>query len=140
MPSPLKQAFPLLVRTMMMSTMARACCTIHADPCVHVHVSMVNDEVNSLKRSAKTHVHFNVDSGASVHCINDSELFETVYKDHPPVRITVANKQVLIAKAVGSVRLRLRNQRGEIVEQMIHNVVYHPKFHENFRRAVTERS
>ena len=131
MPCPVKQALPLLVRTMMMSTMARACCTIHDNPCVHVHVSMVNDEVNSDERSVKPPVHFNVDSGASVHCINDSQLFEAVYEDHPPVRITVANKQVLIAKAVGSVRLRLRNQQGEIVELVIHNVVYHPDFHEN---------
>ena len=116
MPCPVKQALPLLVRTMMMSTMARACCTIHDNPYVHVHVSMINDEVNSDERSVKPPVHFNVDSGASVHCINDSRLFEAVYEDHPPVRITVANKQVLIAKAVGSVRLRLRNQQGEIVE------------------------
>ena len=68
MPCPVKQALPLLVRTMMMSTMARACCTIHDNPCVHVHVSMVNDEVNSDERSVKPPVHFNVDSGASVHC------------------------------------------------------------------------
>ena len=64
-------------------------------------------------------------------CNNDPGLFETVYTDHPPIRITVANKQVLIAKAVGTVCLRLRNQRGAVCEHVIHNVVYHPNFHEN---------
>ena len=56
---------------------------------------MVTNKDDEEQHTRAPPVHFNVDSGASVHCINDPGLFETVYNDHPPIRITVANKQVL---------------------------------------------
>ena len=41
---------------------------------------------SAKKRTFRTK-RLTVDSGASVHCINDKALFETVYEDHPPVSI-----------------------------------------------------
>ena len=93
----------------------------------HAKVMMVNDDRKSRNRRKK----LTVDSGASVHCINDKSLFETVYEDHPPVDITVANKQKLTALAVGTVRINLTSNKGETRDYILHNVVYHPSFSEN---------
>lgn len=84
--------------------------------------------VGSTKKKRRSHV---VDSGASVHCINDKSQFETIYEDHHPVHITVANKQVLTAEAVGTVKLFMRNHLGRVREITLHNVVYHPDFSDN---------
>ena len=74
---------------------------------------------------------FVIDSGASVHCVNDMSLFETIYENHPEVRITVANKQVLVAQAVGTVRVPMTATDGSKHDVVLHNVVYHPHFHTN---------
>ena len=64
---------------------------------------------NSLAADSNT---FTVDSGATLHCINSLDLFETIYEDHPPVELTVANGQQIIATAVGTVRLKLLGSDG----------------------------
>ena len=73
-----------------------------------------------------------IDSGATVHCINDASLFASTYDDHPPVKITVAKKgEFMIAKAVGTVNLHLKTITGQARTVVLHNVVYHPGFKEN---------
>ena len=76
----------------------------HVHPCVHKHnekvFMMANDDLRA-RAGARTRKHkhrkYCVDSGASVHCINDASMFDHVYAHHPPVKVTVANKQVLTA-------------------------------------------
>ena len=43
-----------------------------------------------------------IDSGATVHCVNDFSLLTSVYTDHDPVHIKVADKRVIRASAVGT--------------------------------------
>lgn len=75
---------------------------------------------------------FTVDSGASVHCINDASLFEQIYTDHRAVRVVVASGQVMVAKCVGTVRIKLRSMSsGEYRDVLLHNVIYHPDFSSN---------
>jgi len=72
-----------------------------------------------------------VDSGATVHCINDASLFDTIYENHPPVNVFVANKQKLAIQAVGTVKITLTSTNGKARNYILHNVVYHPLFSEN---------
>ena len=72
-----------------------------------------------------------VDSGASLHCINDINLFDSIYQNHRPVRLRVANGKILIAHAVGSVTVHIQRQDGTSHQLLIHNVVYHPEFSHN---------
>ena len=53
-----------------------------------------------------------VDSGASLHCINDINLFDSIYQNPRPVRLRVANGKILLADAVGSVTVHLKRQDG----------------------------
>ena len=92
------------------------------------YVRMSKDGRGSSKRKGRR---YTVDSGASVHCINDASLFDTVYDSHPQVRITVANKQVIHTEKVGTVKLRMIDQQGKLGEVTLHNVCYHPNFTEN---------
>ena len=72
-----------------------------------------------------------VDSGASLHCINDINLFDSIDQNHRPVRLRVANGKILIAHAVGSVTVHIQRQDGTSHQLLIHNVVYHPEFSHN---------
>ena len=58
-------------------------------------------------------------------------MFDVIYDDHDPVRVTVANGQKLTALCVGTVRLPLVSTDGTKHEITLHNVVYHPSFHNN---------
>ena len=125
---------------------AAAAATIHASTHNHTHIHscdhkhnekafMMADDDLRTKDGARTRKHkqrkYCVDSGASVHCINDASMFEHVYEAHPQVRVTVANKQVLTAQAVGTVKVSLTNQHNQIHQITLHNVVYHPDFSGN---------
>ena len=81
-----------------------------------------NDRMHRLKSSKKGRRSHVIDSGASIHCINDKSMFDTVYTSHPSIKITVANKQVLHSLAVGSVKLPLQRKDGTIKE-IIHHIV-----------------
>ena len=72
-----------------------------------------------------------VDSGATIHCVNDFSLLSSVYTDADPVHIKVANGRVLRASAVGTARVSLADATGRLHEVVLHNVVYHPAFHDN---------
>ena len=96
---------------------------------------MMADDGSRTQAGTRTRKHkhrrYCVDSGASVHCINDASMFDHVYEDHPEVKVTVANKQVLTAKAVGTVKVTLTNQHNHTHTVTLHNVVYRPNFSEN---------
>ena len=46
---------------------------------------------------------FVVDSGATLHCINDKSMFETVYTDQQRVSVKVADGKTIDTTAVGTV-------------------------------------
>ena len=69
-----------------------------------------------------------VDSGATVHCVNDFSLLTSVYTDRTPVSIKVADKRVLRSHAVGTVVTHLKDSEGRDHQITLHNVVYHPEF------------
>ena len=96
--------------------------------CIHDDRRKYSKREGSRKRKGRR---YTVDSGASVHCINDKSLFDSVYDNHPTVRITVANRQVIEAEAVGTATLQIVNEDGVHKSITLHNVVYHPSFSEN---------
>ena len=72
-----------------------------------------------------------VDSGASVHCVSNPSLLASVYYEHPPVVIKVADNRTLRAHAVGTSILPLVDDHGKTHLVTLHNVIYHPNFHTN---------
>ena len=83
------------------------------------------------KRRRQNHISYVVDSGATLHCINDYNLFESIDHNHPPVKLRVANGKTIVAQAVGTAKLRLQRDDGSTHEILLHNVVYHPDFSHN---------
>ena len=59
-------------------------------------------------QNLRSHLDFVVDSGATLHCINDFNLFDSIDRSHPPVRLRVANGKTLVAHAVGTVKMKLQ--------------------------------
>ena len=96
--------------------------------CLHDDKRKFRKHTGSRKRKGRR---YTVDSGASVHCINDKSMFDSIYEHHPTVRITVANRQVIEAEAVGTATLQVKNAQGVYKSITLHNVVYHPSFSEN---------
>ena len=74
---------------------------------------------------------FTVDSGATIHCINDPTLF-TSFTTDCNVRISTASKAHPIhARAVGTVEMQLEDNHGTLQTITLHNVAYAPEFHSN---------
>ena len=46
-------------------------------------------------------------------------------------KLRVANGKILVAHAVGTVKLKLQQPDGSITEVLLHNVVFHPDFSHN---------
>ena len=84
--------------------------------------------VKDREQRRQLHTNYVVDSGATLHCINDISLFDSIDHDHPPVKLRVANGKILVAHAVGTVKLKLQQPDGSITEVLLHNVVFHPDF------------
>ena len=87
--------------------------------------------IDKPKSKPKRNYEWIVDSGATVHCVNDFSLLTSVYTDHDPVRIKIADKRVLRAHAVGTAVTTLRDSRGRMHQVTLHNVVFHPEFGSN---------
>ena len=87
--------------------------------------------VKDREQRRQLHTNYVVDSGATLHCINDISLFDSIDHDHPPVKLRVANGKILVAHAVGTVKLKLQQPDGSITEVLLHNVVFHPDFSHN---------
>ena len=88
-------------------------------------------QTRTFARGTPTPCPYVVDSGATLHCINDISLFDSIDHHHPKVKLRVANGKVLEAHAVGTVKLRLVAEDGSATEILLHNVVYHPSFTQN---------
>jgi len=97
--------------------------------CRPVRVSLLRIS-ESLSHVASTR-EWIVDSGATVHCVGDSSMLTSVYTDHPPVNIKVADNRVITAAAVGTCETTMRNSQGQLHTITLHNVVYHPHFAHN---------
>ena len=85
--------------------------------------------VHDHKRKRRTNS-FTVDSGATIHCINDMSLF-TDFDPSKQVNVVVANKQVLKCHGVGTVVLPLADSSGVVKNVVLHNCVYSPTFSTN---------
>ena len=53
-----------------------------------------------------------VDSGATIHCVNDLSCITRIYENYQPVRIKVANNETLTATVVGECEVSLRDTTG----------------------------
>ena len=96
------------------------------DECVRM--TKLDDQLDTSKRPLRE---FIIDSGASIHCVNDETLLQTIYRNHPKVKITVANGQTMMSHSVGTMILPLTDKNGTVDNIVLHNVVYHPNFSEN---------
>ena len=74
---------------------------------------------------------FTVDSGATIHCINDASLFKHFTTPKHSVRIVTANNGVIYAEAIGTVEVVLLDANGHEQTITLHNVAYSPHFHTN---------
>ena len=95
------------------------------------HAANMTFEQSNRQKQRNKHTPYVVDSGATLHCINDISLFDSIDHDHPPVELRVANGKVLRAHAVGTVKLQLAAEDGSTSEILLHNCVYHPSFSHN---------
>ena len=109
-------------RTLVFCTLTTCCPT--CEPCNPTNMSIYSN------KSKRKHNYFTVDSGATIHCINDLSLFVD-FDASKKVNITVANKQVLVGQGVGTVILPLTDTNGQVKNVVLHNCVYHPNFSTN---------
>ena len=102
-----------------------------------VHCTPWSDKAGSLEyvleasRRKKAACRWVVDSGATVHCINDPSMFECIYSDHPQVNIVVADGKKVKMDAVGSVRVHFTDEQGKLHDFLLHNVVCSRHFSHN---------
>ena len=69
-----------------------------------------------------------VDSGASVHCVNDKSMLTSIYKDRYRTTIQTADKSKIKVLAVGSCEITLIDIHNRPHTYTLHNVMYHPSF------------
>ena len=64
------------------------------------HVANMTSGLTGPNRDSKrkTHTPYVVDSGATLHCINDISLFDSIDHHHPKIKLRVANGKVLEAR------------------------------------------
>ncbi|KAL1530689.1 hypothetical protein AB1Y20_001588 [Prymnesium parvum] len=74
---------------------------------------------------------FILDTGATIHCVNDKSLFESIDENKNEIKVTVANGEKLNITTQGSIRISLVDTRGKAHSYLLHNVCYHPRFKEN---------
>ena len=91
----------------------------------------VKGHINTSNKQLMQSLAYLIDSGASVHCINDKSMFMTIYDNHPTVTVTVANGTTLQVELVGSVNITMISTRNVRMNVTLHNVLYHPSFTHN---------
>ena len=101
------------------------------DLCMKCDSVDMHELMGIKKRKKRSISEFIVDSGATIHCVNDISMFETMDEGHPPVYITIANGQKVKADAVGTVRVKLTDTTGEDEDVLLQNVVYSRHFSHN---------
>ena len=104
-------------RTLVFCTLTACCPT--CEPCDPTSLS-----IHTSKRKRKPN-YFTVDSGATIHCINDLSLFVD-FDASKKVKITVANKQVIVGEGVGTVIIPLIDANGKVKNVVLHHCVYNP--------------
>ena len=117
-------AFPSLVFC------ALATCCPSCEPCDMSEHTMhacrtVGDDGRKRRRN-----NFVIDSGATIHCINDKSLF-TSFDPSRIINVVVANNQVITCEGAGTVVLPLTNDQGITRQVVLHNCVYSPHFGTN---------
>ena len=95
------------------------------------HVFPVIDPATSEKVIRKRRHKFVLDSGATVHCVNDISLFTHIDHDSPCPSLQVADGHFVKAKAVGTVKISLQDHKGTPYDLILHNVCYLPDFPTN---------
>ena len=93
--------------------------------------ALVFTPTTQRKRSKQRKPSFTVDSGATIHCINDPSLFKHFSTPKHAVRIVTANSGVIYAEAIGTVEVILHDTNGIERTITLHNVAYSPHFHTN---------
>ena len=86
---------------------------------------------NVRTRERRKKPKFTVDSGATLHCINDPSLFKHFVTPKHSIGIVTASKRVIYAEAVGTVEIVLLDTHGREQTITLHNVAYSPHFHTN---------
>ena len=74
---------------------------------------------------------YTVDSGATIHCINDPSLFTSCYTPDHPIVISTANGSRITATLVGNVDVQMEDAQGRMRTITLYNCVYSPHFHSN---------
>jgi len=82
-------------------------------------------------RTSKHKKHFNVDSGATISCTNDSSIFETIDDITPHISVKVANGSVVRPTLCGTVRLNLLDKSNKSHSILLRNVYYSSDFSAN---------
>ena len=71
---------------------------------------------------------YTVDSGATIHCINDTSLFTSSYTPDHPIVISTANGSRITATLVGNVDVQMEDDQGRMRTITLYNCVYSPHF------------
>ena len=101
----------------------------HACPvCKPAVMKITSHKHNPTRLNCSKPTTWVVDSGATVHCVNDLKLLTSVYTNSKSVYIKVADKRVLEAQAVGTSIVSMVDDHGRRHQVTLHNVVYHPSF------------
>ena len=94
---------------------------------VHLAYPVSSPRANIHKRKPR----FTVDSGATIHCINDPSLFTYSYTPSRSIVVSTANGQRITATLVGDVDIQLLDHNGCLRTITLHNCVYSPHFQSN---------
>ncbi|XP_055309226.1 uncharacterized protein LOC129573074 [Sitodiplosis mosellana] len=86
--------------------------------------------IHSQKPESSNEAEWNMDSGATSHFSNEKSLFETL----KPMNdfVTVANGYKVKVLGIGTCRIHLKNEKGEVTTALLTNVLYAPDLNENF--------
>ena len=95
------------------------------------HKNIIFSLQNSNGRTSKHKKHFNVDSGATISCTNDSSIFETIEDISPSIQVKVANGAIIKPTMCGTVRLNLTDKSNKIHSILLKNVFYSTQFSAN---------
>ena len=96
------------------------------------NVKLNQDNKKSVRsKSSKKRKHIStVDSGATIHCIKDRNLFTNLDTSRN-VRLKVANGKIMTGEGVGECVMKLTGNDGKLHDVVLHNCVYSPNFSNN---------
>ena len=83
----------------------------------------------SLRKTGETSRPWIVNLGASKYMIGDKNLFVKMSLTH--LVISTANSGTMLAKGIGTIKIKVRNLEGKTMDVVIHRVLYIPKCSKN---------